>query len=188
MPDFDTIIVSILGGAASGTVAASIIDGIKSICKHYFSRSELSEDIPRRTVAFVPNTCYWQLDNNTKRVRICGHCFVTNLTKKPVTLVKAILRSPLIVGTVNVCNTQTLDEQGEPVTSAASTWGMHVIPVSGEKNSTMGCLFEFNYELPPDLSRRSPFVKKLPFTTDVHVVDAFGNNHRCKKLIFSFRP
>lgn len=174
---------------ALGGVAVKLVDGLFSLLKWAFARSDSLHDIPAQTIAVVPHEeaiPFWEPRTIDFKPAMFVSCrlYLTNLSKLAVNILYAKLRYKEQTGRVELISMEGFREEtksGPTVSSGEVSsrprgqkpedmWGRHSIPPAGSEASSMVAKLEFFFEPP---ARR----KGQDFQTDLAIVDSFGNQH-----------
>jgi hypothetical protein len=127
-------------------------------------------EIPKRTIIIAPRSSnhntWWHMGSvaNKPAMQVVGRFQVTNITKYAVILSAVKMKKPRYMGTVMVTD------------SESDYHGMYQVPPGGFTD------LSFDFWIVP------PFKKQGDtFSSDVAVLDQFGNEHWIKNIIFKYR-
>jgi len=165
------IIIGILAGIA--TIFGFVTGTFSKLwhwIKNKINRKSPTFDIPKRTIIIVPkhhpDATWWHMGSTKGEpaMQIVGDFTVTNITKYNILLTVAKMKKPKSIGPVLVKDADSQYHGSYPILPGGTT--------------KMSCDF---WIAPPFKA------KGESFTTDIAILDQFGNEHRIKKVEFKYR-
>lgn len=154
-------------------IIKEIVSLLRWILEFIFGGRKKHDDsvfvIPKKTIAIVPlartNACWWHMGSSGDKpaMQVVASYFVTNITKYNVIITVAKLQKSGTLGHADVKDSQS------------NYWGKYSLPPGGSSELHM------HFWVMP------PFKEKGgQFTSDIIVIDQFGNGHNIKNASFKY--
>ncbi|HHT9109069.1 MAG TPA: hypothetical protein ACFYD9_10530 [Candidatus Wunengus sp. YC64] len=133
-------------------------------------KSSVQTEIPKKIIVIPPSPnhrdTWWHMGSSAGKpaMQVVGRFKVTNITKYSIFLCAAKMRKPKLFGYVSVKD------------SKSQYHGFYEIPPTGISD------LSFDFWIIPPLKK-----ERETFTTDVAIIDQFGNEHWIKGIDFIYK-